>query len=993
MVQLSVDTGLKVSVGIFFLSSFFLATSYKTTFAFDRPVTTAIVVCFLTGATFLLLGRFMPLASIPSSHTIKPTGIPLAEQYELPSRASSPSPALGPDQPTTLRSRFSWRITLLIALCCLRVEFFRQITRNTECVPAGYSYAIPLLVSIYDYWRNQRWRAVGEYDPSQRFQSLPVMVAYSAFRRALHYVTQSHFRGVIAAALVSLGGHLAVSFLAGSQSTYICPIVLHGASRMQMIRLLNVLVDSTLLVGVAELFHQGVESTAARGKRTLTTLGAGLLAVSFLWVIISFFVANARPEHSGQLLLDPKYSQSALSQALLVVFLSASAWYMLPHFGIMGVSILAGFVFIYFSSMSTLVHQQMPFPFISRVQSMLPFITLIGGVLLFLLARIFSAEEPKSFYRANIILQIIICILGSMALIFGYSKHRLTHTHPIDLLIHKGSVNFEKFTEQASTSKSLDDAVQGYRTRYNHHPPPGFDKWYEYATKRNSVVIDDFDQLWENLLPFRALSPGQIRDMTQKLATNPFNDLGGIQIRSGKPKVQEGIKPTHAWMVQGAANMIEKFSEHLPDMDLVFNLNDEPRVALPWEKTLALKREARAQQSTPDEQLQGHWSPDRQNGWGPIEPADQTNETIFTDGAWRGIFDPYVSAICPPSSKARSQRIWNRHDICLECAAPHTMGQFPLNFELASDICHQPDLAFLHGLLISPASFKVSQELIPVFSQSALTGFGDILFPSPWNYMDKAKYNPSGEFPDPEYEQKDNTLYWAGSTSEGVSQSGEWKGMPRQRFSHLINNNTHNQVSVLLPTQPGRFRYEIMGGSAPSEELQLQTQVHLADPIARCGADCDEQLAEMSVAPWVDFQKHWSHRFLFDLDGAGFSGRFLPFLQSRSLPLKTGLFRQWFDPRVISWFHFVPIDIRLHGLWSTLAYFAGVPNPADASNSQQRSMRMPAHDKQGWWIAEQGRRWTETALRKEDMEIYMFRLLLEWGRLTDDQRDVLGYKA
>jgi hypothetical protein len=30
-------------------------------------------------------------------------------------------------------------------------------------------------------------------------------------------------------------------------------------------------------------------------------------------------------------------------------------------------------------------------------------------------------------------------------------------------------------------------------------------------------------------------------------------------------------------------------------------------------------------------------------------------------------------------------------------------------------------------------------------------------------------------------------------------------------------------------------------------------------------------------------------------------------------------------------------------------------------------------------------------LRKEDMEIYFFRLLLEWGRLTDDRRDMIGF--
>lgn len=103
------------------------------------------------------------------------------------------------------------------------------------------------------------------------------MVVYSTCRRAFHYPTQSRFKGVIAAALLSLGGYLAIPFSAGSQSTYICPLVSHGASRTHTILLLNVLVDSALLVGLAELFRQGAESTEQRGKRTSTTLGAGLL--------------------------------------------------------------------------------------------------------------------------------------------------------------------------------------------------------------------------------------------------------------------------------------------------------------------------------------------------------------------------------------------------------------------------------------------------------------------------------------------------------------------------------------------------------------------------------------------------------------------------------------------------------------------------------------------------------------------------------------------
>lgn len=91
--------------------------------------------------------------------------------------------------------------------------------------------------------------------------------------------------------------------------------------------------------------------------------------------------------------------------------------------------------------------------------------------------------------------------------------------------------------------------------------------------------------------------------MTHELATNPFNDLGGIRIRNGTAMVQEGIKPTHAWMVAGAADMMKDFAKYLPDMDLVFNLNDEPRVAVPWEKISMLKGQTGMQEMIPENRV------------------------------------------------------------------------------------------------------------------------------------------------------------------------------------------------------------------------------------------------------------------------------------------------------------------------------------------------------------------------------------------------------
>ncbi|KAJ5084866.1 hypothetical protein NUU61_009445 [Penicillium alfredii] len=1005
----------------FLLSSLFLTTSYNVTFAFGKPLSALDAIARSS-------------ASRPSSPADKEAGIPLTEEFvqQIPLRShlrslsatsalseiSSPAQSRYQTWWTKLKllvssyglrveyftrvlgntsdhnwSRFqSWwmKIGLLVVICCLRVETFRQATLNTECATAGYTCAIPFIISLYDYRRNQRFRQVEAYVPLQRFQNLPVQLLLSFCRRTQYLLTQSRLKGIIAATLLSSGGLLAASFSAGSQSTYICSLTTSDASHLQTIKIFNVLVDSLLLIGVVELYRNGSRLDEARRKRTLVSLGAGLIAVGAIWAITGFVVSNGRPEHSGQPVLDLDYTHSAFNQAVLVVIFAVSAWLMLPHFGLLGLTLIGGFMFIYFSSVSIFVVGQMPFPFISLARSVAPFIFTFTGVVIFLQGRPVSEEHTKPlFFRTHVLLQVFFAFLALVGLIFAGSKHRLAHVHPIELLIHDGRIHHNKFVEQASVSKNISAAVVEYRRRYNQHPPPGFDKWYQYATSRSSVVIDDFDQIYDNLLPFRTLRPDHIRKMTHQLATNPFNDLGGISIRNGKTKVQDGIRESHAWMVIAAAQMIDNFAEHLPDMDLVFNLNDEPRIAVPWEKASVITQEARMQEPVPDENVVSTWSANRHQNWGSIEPPEQTEETVFTDGAWRGVFDPYVSAVCPPTSKARSQRIWDRREICLSCAGPHSMGQFPLDFMRASEICHQPDLAFLHGLMISPSSFKVSQELVPVFSQSAIFGFNDILYPSPWNYVNKTKYAPSDEHPDPHYYHKKNSLYWVGSTSEGFSRFGEWKGMPRQRFTHLINNNTQSQVSVLLPASKNSYRYEIMDGGAPMRDLQLQTSVRLADPIVRC-TDCEKQQAEMGTTGWAEFQDHWANRFLFDADGAGFSGRFLPFLLSHSLPLKTGLFRQWFDSRVTSWMHFVPIDIRLHGLWSTLAFFAGVVDPA--SDPDDPDILMKPHEAQGLWIAEEGRNWAQVALRKEDMEIYFFRLLLEWGRLTDDQRDVLGFK-
>ena len=569
--------------------------------------------------------------------------------------------------------------------------------------------------------------------------------------------------------------------------------------------------------------------------------------------------------------------------------------------------------------------------------------------------------------------------------------------HPIDLLIYDAQVTHNTFVEQASASKSLAEAAKTYRERYGRHPPPGFDKWYQYATERNSLIIDNFDTINNDLLPFWALSPQQIRERTWQMMSNPWHDASGLSIRNGKVEASPSkfMMPTHAWMLEGLVKMMGNFAEWLPDMDLAFNVNDECRIAVPFEVIEDMRRKGDAAADL-ETQVENTFSPDRAQGWNPL-PDEPNGDRVMREMSWQKMFHEFGNAGCSPNSPAKIQRYVNVGELCTSCTAPQSLGAFLANWTLANDICHQPDMSRLHGIYVAPAAFKASHDLYPIFSQSKVSGFNDILYPSAWNYIDKARYASTPEYPDLRFAEKNSTLFWRGATSEGFSSGGgQWKGMARQRFVHLangVNGTSSIEHAILVPssTSPDAKEADYTYHALPLSALTalLPTDIQIATSIARCGGrDCDDQAHEFApLAQPTDFQAHWGYKYLLDLDGAGFSGRFLPFLESRSLPFKAAVFREWWDERVTAWQHFVPLDVRGQGFWATLAYFAGI----DGSVDGRKKVVVPGHAQEGERIAEAGREWAGKVLRKEDMEVYFFRLLLEWGRLTDERREEIGY--
>ena len=253
----------------------------------------------------------------------------------------------------------------------------------------------------------------------------------------------------------------------------------------------------------------------------------------------------------------------------------------------------------------------------------------------------------------------------------------------------------------------------------------GFDQWYDYATARSTVVMDDYDGIHQDLLPYWSLSPSQLRLRTWQMTSNPWNEISGISIRGGKAESGSKTLPTHRWMLEGVTSMMKPFAEWLPDMDVAFNLNDECRVALPWAQAEAM-RFVGENAGKLEVGKDTSWSQNRAAGWRAV-PNEPIMETVFEDLSFSNTFYTYGVSSCHPGSRARRQRVWDKRRLCLSCASPHSSGQFLQNWTLAGDICHQPDLVALHGFFLSPAAFKSTHELMPVFSQSKVNSYSDIL--------------------------------------------------------------------------------------------------------------------------------------------------------------------------------------------------------------------------------------------------------------------------
>ena len=534
-------------------------------------------------------------------------------------------------------------------------------------------------------------------------------------------------------------------------------------------------------------------------------------------------------------------------------------------------------------------------------------------------------------------------------------------SHPIHQLISNAEHDLSQTFERQS--KSLREAVAEYKRRYKIHPPPNFDKWYEFARERGVQLIDEYDTIYHSLLPFWGLAPDIIRGRAQE-ALGFDNGLIGFLIRDGEVVNKAGGSE---WQLDATEEMMGGFVKYLPDMDLAFNLHDEPRVVIPHDDLMRFVKRAT------DETLPAALANRKPtNLWSP-RPSDmddgkrfpEVRITRFNHFAHQPTWtNSRIS--CPPDSPSR---VLDENIVDDTSSYIFSELNFIQNKTAFSDICNSPSLRETYGFFDRPNAFNIVHDLFPIFSQSKISSFQDILYPSPWYWADKAPYSESQDYT---WENKEDKMYWRGSTTGGFSRDGGWRRQHRQRMIQKINAL---DTTIMFENRTVRGEKEWYVSNVSRIDFKDLFDVQFSS-VGQCDpGDCEAQKEFFRLADETPRHYAWGYKYLLDIDGNAFSGRFYAFLKSRSLVLKMAVFREWHEEWIKPWVHYVPLGLHGDEYVESVRYF-----------DQEEEGRAMAQR-----LANQGRDWAGKVLRNDDFEVWFFRLLLEYGRLVDDDREHIGF--
>ncbi|KAJ7100928.1 glycosyl transferase family 90-domain-containing protein [Mycena belliarum] len=483
----------------------------------------------------------------------------------------------------------------------------------------------------------------------------------------------------------------------------------------------------------------------------------------------------------------------------------------------------------------------------------------------------------------------------------------------------------------AAQPATLAAARARYTLKAGRPPPRGFDAFFAFAQERGCLVDAyagvraDFAVFWRVERASEALGGkrgrGWFRErvrVVEEMLTHDSHGLTALRLRKGAV-VRPGYQGSY--FDGGWADVFERFAKHLPDMTVLLNGRDEPRVVF----------DARA-----------------------LFEADAAQIVNLTRMRDRTPF-----ALAPADAGA------------FFAARPGCAG--------VREGGKGRGLVGSVPFLLSPSSAEFTTDLVPVLSMTKLadgsgvdgvrlgggsaawgtggeagegeegaprgeTCFADVVVPGEFYYRNSwwaGKFERPNDVP---WASKRDVLYWRGKSNGGHIRGTNYRAFPRFRLLDL----------AALPENRAKGLFDV--------RITAWHEGHCTD---NCDADAIRKAYNITseVEPREDAYKF---KYLLDVDGNTFSGRYLGLLRSGGLVFKSTAFAEFFTPWLVPYEHFIPVRPDLADL------------PAKIEWAR-------ANDAEAHRIQEAGRIFAERVLTDAQNDCYWFAVLLEWGALWGDQ--------
>lgn len=412
----------------------------------------------------------------------------------------------------------------------------------------------------------------------------------------------------------------------------------------------------------------------------------------------------------------------------------------------------------------------------------------------------------------------------------------------------------------------------------------------------------------------------------------------------------------HHDRAKGVESMCAKFKHELPDMYMSYNAHDGARINLGWEERMRLE----------DLVESGQWE-----DWNEEEDPEMKPVMPSPPPGWG------IPQTCEPTSTMRAEDFdfgWaNKSRTGFELAEiiPGSIGSLVGGFKKYADICNSPQYRHFHSS--TSWSFQTwPTSVLPLFTPGVHARFGD-----PYAIITE-QFADTFEESVPWEERSQAKAVWVGQASGALyDASTPWQSTQRPRLHLLANKDNLGQREIVIADEDG------LAKRVQVDKAQLNAEYFdagIVGPAEQCVQEdgtCDKIPTVLEpYHKYMSFDEQNQYKYLLDIDGNSWSGRFRRLMLSKGAVLKATIFPEYWTDWAVPWLHFIPLQVDYADIWDVLAFFRG--SPKDGAHG---------HDDLAREIGRQGREFARTHMRYADIEAFTFRQMLEYGRLYNADRE------